>query len=205
MSLIPHATVKVPIEDHLIVEILKDQWTAEVESLKKEIPSPAPPKLVRTSPKAYRVSQPGTYKVTEPGISLSLISTVIYGTSKRWQEIAAWNQLEDPYRIYLGQVLILKETSHSTPAQMAARLKKVRETKLAKADAKRLAAAAYQAPSRAERSLSGIKKSVDPRATATPLQPASRADHAVPGVPADGVPQNHPVLNHSIDRDERAD
>src|SRR4051812_23218369 len=48
------------------------------------------------------------FKVSEPGLSLSVISSIVYGTSKRWPEIAHWNNLAHPYRIRLGQVLIVK-------------------------------------------------------------------------------------------------
>ncbi len=54
-------------------------------------------------------SEFGHFKIRERGLSLSVLSSVIYGTSKRWKKIADWNHLKAPYRIYLGQSLLLKK------------------------------------------------------------------------------------------------
>ncbi|MBL7714375.1 MAG: LysM peptidoglycan-binding domain-containing protein [Bdellovibrionales bacterium] len=53
---------------------------------------------------------PPSYQVLEDGESLRLISLRLYGHSKRWQDIAARNGLQDPYLIRTGQVLLLPDS-----------------------------------------------------------------------------------------------
>ncbi|MBL7715792.1 MAG: LysM peptidoglycan-binding domain-containing protein [Bdellovibrionales bacterium] len=46
-------------------------------------------------------------KVEDAGETLSLISMRLYGTSKRWKEIAETNGMQPPYAVKVGQVLRL--------------------------------------------------------------------------------------------------
>jgi hypothetical protein len=48
------------------------------------------------------------FLVNDSGLNLSFLSTIVYGTSKKWREIAKWNHLKRPYHIHLGQRLVLK-------------------------------------------------------------------------------------------------
>lgn len=47
------------------------------------------------------------YRVTDSGDSLTMVSLRLYGTHRRWTELAALNQISRPYHIRLGQVLNL--------------------------------------------------------------------------------------------------
>jgi len=117
---------------------------------------------------------PNTYKITEPGMSLSILSSMIYGTSKRWPEIAAWNGIEDPYRIYLGQTLVLKDPVKFTKSEMSERLLELKKVRLAKRNAKvratKLAASVKKLnDSEVKRSLAGADDdSVDSSASSHP-------------------------------------
>lgn len=62
------------------------------------------------------------FVVNDSGLSLSVISTMIYGTCKKWKKIAEWNHLKAPYRIYLGQKLRIKGEISVTQKEMAERL-----------------------------------------------------------------------------------
>lgn len=62
------------------------------------------------------------YKVSDSGLSLSVISTMVYGTCKRWKQIAKWNHLQHPYRIYVGQKLIIKDSIQVSKGEMDQRL-----------------------------------------------------------------------------------
>lgn len=72
------------------------------------------------------------YRVTEPGMSLSVLSSIVYGTSHRWQEIAAWNHIQAPYPIRLGQTLELEKPSELSKAQFDRRLLNLWRTRLAR-------------------------------------------------------------------------
>jgi hypothetical protein len=50
-----------------------------------------------------------TYTVDQSSGSLSAIAQELYGHSKHWKKIAAWNGLAPPYRIHPGQKLQLQE------------------------------------------------------------------------------------------------
>ncbi len=79
-----------------------------------------------------RAHQLEYFKVNDSGLSLSVISTMVYGTCKRWPEIARWNHLKDPYRIYVGQKLIVKDPVSLDQAQMDHRLLQLWRSRLAK-------------------------------------------------------------------------
>ena len=49
------------------------------------------------------------YKVTESGLTLSQLSKMLYGTPKRWHEIAEFNQMKAPYHLFLGKWINLKD------------------------------------------------------------------------------------------------
>lgn len=50
-----------------------------------------------------------SYTVDAEARNLSTISIRLYGTSRKWREIAEWNSIPHPYRISLGQKLTLKQ------------------------------------------------------------------------------------------------
>jgi hypothetical protein len=71
-------------------------------------------------------------EVTEAGLSLSVLSSVIYGTVKRSQEIAEWNHLESLDHILLGQILILKNVSPIAQTDLNKRILPLWREKLSK-------------------------------------------------------------------------
>lgn len=69
----------------------------------------------------------GTYSVGPGGRSLSEIALELYGKIGLWKEIAAWNGIAAPYRIYRGQRLVLRLAPTLTPKEGAARLTALRQ------------------------------------------------------------------------------
>lgn len=67
-----------------------------------------PPRLELSAPPL------ATY-VVEQYDTLSEISIKLYGTSRRWREIARWNGLEDPHKIRSGKRLLLEEAPTVEP------------------------------------------------------------------------------------------
>jgi nucleoid-associated protein YgaU len=62
-------------------------------------PAAPPPTVVSSVPAGA-----GGYQV-QTGDSLALIAKKMLGTTKKWQELAAFNRITDPNSIYVGQVL----------------------------------------------------------------------------------------------------
>ncbi len=62
------------------------------------------------------------YRITEKGLTLSELSKVIYGTSKRWKEIAEFNQMKAPYHLILGKWINLKDPVDVSKAAMDEKL-----------------------------------------------------------------------------------
>jgi nucleoid-associated protein YgaU len=61
----------------------------------------------------------GNFYIVQPGDTLGQISTVIYGTSRRWQELAAANNLDANSPIYPGDVLRYPADSASAEYEAA--------------------------------------------------------------------------------------
>ncbi len=70
-------------------------------------------------------SAPLTYRVSDIA-TLSEISTYLYGTKNRWQEIAEANQMQAPYALTKGQVLKLKKAPTLTPEEGDATIARLR-------------------------------------------------------------------------------
>lgn len=95
----------------------KDAESAALEDLpvKKKSKKPvtlekvAAPLEKATTETVTTVTATGAYEtqVEDSGETLSLISMRLYGTSKRWQEIAEANDLQAPYPVRVGQILKL--------------------------------------------------------------------------------------------------
>lgn len=69
-----------------------------------------PPRPVEAKEPAAKESRFITYNVTK-GDTLQKISTKVYGTSKRWQEIFEYNKgiLKSPNKIYPGQKILIPQ------------------------------------------------------------------------------------------------
>ena|GEM_PF-3532228 len=75
--------------------------------------APAKPKKARShksnSPRAADTSDgealSGTFYIVQPGDTLGQISTLIYGTSRRWQDLATANKLSSDSHIFPGDVI----------------------------------------------------------------------------------------------------
>ncbi|WP_141736636.1 LysM peptidoglycan-binding domain-containing protein [Oligoflexus tunisiensis] len=63
------------------------------------------PKVRKSSSPAGMEDLSGNFYIVQPGDTLGRISSMLYGTSRRWQEIAAANNLEANSPIYPGDVL----------------------------------------------------------------------------------------------------
>jgi nucleoid-associated protein YgaU len=63
----------------------------------------------------------GNFYIVQPGDTLGQISTVIYGTSRRWQDLASANSLEANTPIYPGDVLRYPADSASEAYESAYR------------------------------------------------------------------------------------
>ncbi|MGZ3699443.1 MAG: hypothetical protein ACXWP5_14975 [Bdellovibrionota bacterium] len=66
-------------------------------------------------------SSQAKYQVSRRGLCLSIISQILYDTSRLWPQIAKWNQLPDPNRIYFKQVLTLNQPTRYSESEIAAR------------------------------------------------------------------------------------
>ncbi len=82
------------------------------------------------------------FTVTKEAPTLGEISRFVYGTTKRWQEIAEWNNLKPPYMVREGQELLLKESPKITPNEGSVELNKMWKQQL-KLDQDRSPAAAF--------------------------------------------------------------
>ena len=49
--------------------------------------------------------------------TLAEVSTRLYGTTRRWPELAKWNSLSKPYRLQTGQKLVLRRAPKLSPAK----------------------------------------------------------------------------------------
>ena len=72
-----------------------------------------------------KTAQTFRYRVTSEDIGLQIISIRLYGTLKKWHELAKWNHLETPYPIRIGQYLILEEKPTFTEKEGEAEVMKV--------------------------------------------------------------------------------
>ncbi len=72
-----------------------------------EKPAKARKNKVRKAARAPRGTEnlSGNFYIVQPGDTLGLIATAIYGTSRRWQDLASANNLEASTPIYPGDVL----------------------------------------------------------------------------------------------------
>ena len=73
-----------------------------------------------------------SFVVNDSGLSLSVISTMVYGTCKRWPQIAKLNHLRAPYRIRLGQHLVLETSVAVSKREMEGRLLSLWRVQMAK-------------------------------------------------------------------------
>lgn len=110
------------------------------------------------------------FKVFDEGLTLSIISKIIYGNTKKWQEIAEWNQISAPYRIRLGQVLILKGVAPVPEAELKKRLLDLWRAKLSKR-APQIPNYSQKSPPAVVKTVPKLKPSPKPTPMVTP-QPA---------------------------------
>ena len=76
-----------------------------------------------------------TFVVNESGLSLRVLSEVVYGSKDDWEEIAQWNQLKAPYPLFVGQRLKLKLAEPLSRSEFNRRLLQIWKAKLHAEDA----------------------------------------------------------------------
>ena len=77
------------------------------------VASSTPPTQLQPNPVSQTKGDPGfqdpnAYIVTTDTPILGAVSIRLYGTSRKWMQIAEWNGLQAPYHLSLGQKLVLK-------------------------------------------------------------------------------------------------
>lgn len=111
-------------------EDLEKGKNAEEPSLATTQNSSASTTTPTTSPPAKEPEKPAEpkyykYRVSKSIPTLGEISRSVYGTTKRWKEIAKWNNLRPPYYVRTGQILRLQEAPKLTMAEGKVELNKM--------------------------------------------------------------------------------
>src|SRR4051812_4627885 len=60
-----------------------------------------------------------TFRVTKPSHTLYQISREVYGSDHMWKKIAEWNNINPPYALKKGQILIVRKTAAKETRQIA--------------------------------------------------------------------------------------